>query len=180
MFNKIICCFAFWKTIAFFKKEGVLMVLTLINPAADIALIAIGVSLVLKGIQKKTGVSAFMDEKKAQMNEAKKRMNELMKKTDQKSREELKQLQSEMMQESLAMFQVGMKPMLYSLLIIGPIFLGLGTIYGNTPVNTPFNIPFIAPNGSAYWVWWYIFVSIAFTIVLAIATKAYKKVKAID
>jgi uncharacterized membrane protein (DUF106 family) len=136
------------------------------------AVVVIGISQVLqhKFIDRKR-----MKEQQKEMKEIQKKLNELIKKEDQKSQQEAKKLQGQMMGSMNSMMGKNMKVMLYSMVIILPIFWWLSASYKEAVINLPLSLPFLGTQVN--WFWWYIICSIVLSIVIAVGKKAYEKTR---
>ncbi|MFH1544520.1 MAG: EMC3/TMCO1 family protein [archaeon] len=149
----------------------------LINPAMDIALIAIMITLISIVLQKKLMPRERQKQLQQEMKEKQARMKELMKQTDEKSKNELNEVQQEMMQATSKMMSESMKYMVVSLAIFGSIFFLVVRQYqGATfPVGS-FTIPVINWTFAPYLVW-YILIALVTSLALNGGMKLMEKIR---
>ena len=142
------------------------MSFVLVNPAVDIALIAIAVALVSLVIQRKVMGKAGMKERQKEIKEKGAKIKELMKRDDEQAKNETKRLEKEMLDESMKMMQKSMKHMVIIMVIVIPTFWFLGANYKNAsglPVgNVTLPLLGFIPSSIA----WYIVVGIIAGIIL--------------
>jgi uncharacterized membrane protein (DUF106 family) len=163
----------------------------LFGPAVDIGLLAAGLSIVMRLVQNKFVNRKQMKVRQAEMKKKQKRIKELAQRGDDKSKGEMMELQKEMMADMNEMMQGSMKSMMYTMVLIIPLWWFFGSNYAEVSINLPFAIPFWAAfdwfNPGSWvtfkmfettnWIGWYVLISLIVSIVFSVALKIYDKVK---
>ncbi|MDD5163547.1 MAG: EMC3/TMCO1 family protein [Candidatus ainarchaeum sp.] len=158
--------------------------MVLISPIVDIAIISFFMAIVSQILQRKLIDRKKMKESQEKMKQMQKQMNELLKRGDEKSKLESSRIQNEMLQLMNAQMKGSMKHMLVSLPIFWIVFAAIGAFYIGVQITSPLPLPIIhrnfafeiTPNVS--WLWWYIYCSLAFSVVLSIILNILDKMKA--
>ncbi|MDD5148295.1 MAG: EMC3/TMCO1 family protein [Candidatus ainarchaeum sp.] len=158
--------------------------MVLISPVVDIAIVSFVMAIVSQILQRKFLDRKKMKESQEQIKQMQKRLNELLKKQDEQSKKEAMRLQNEMLQTMNAQMKGSMKHMLISLPIFWIVFAIVGALYLGVMITAPVALPVIHRNFSfeitqtISWLWWYIYCSIIFSIIISIVLKAADLAKA--
>lgn len=127
----------------------------------------------------------------AEMKKKQARIKELMKNSDEKSKKELAQLEKELMEGMSQMMKGSMKSMMFTWLLIIPLWAFFGWNYADVVIPLAIPVPFWAAwdwvNPASWiqfklydttnWIGWYILVSLLTSIVFGIIIKIYDKVR---
>jgi uncharacterized membrane protein (DUF106 family) len=157
--------------------------MVLISPIVDIAIVSFGMAIVSQILQRKLIDRKKTKESQAQMKQMQKQLNELLKHGDEKSKLESARIQNELLKLMNDQMKGSMKHMLVSLPIFWIVFAVIGTVYGNVQINAPLPLPVIHRNLAfeiiqvVSWLWWYIYCSLFFSVILSIILNAFDKMK---
>ncbi len=167
------------------------MSLTVFGPTIDIALVATILAIVLQVFQR-----VFVNQKKLklhqeEMKKKQKRISELTAKNNQQSKQEQDRLQEEVMQHFNEIMPEMFKQLIFSFIVVLPVWQFLQGNYIDTIISLPIPIPFFSAFDffnpiswisfklfeSTNWIGWYILVSIIVGIILSIVLHGYEKIK---
>lgn len=157
--------------------------MALISPQVDIAMIAIGLSIVSQIIQRKVVNRGEMKRKQAEMKGKQNRIKELMKRNDTKSKNELQVLEREMMEAMSTMMKGSMKMMVYSMILFIPTLWFLSSSYGNEVIPLPISIPWFGTESliqlynETNWIGWYVLTSLICSLSFNAIINIYEKIK---
>ena len=163
----------------------------LFGAMVDIALISVGLTLVLQFVQRKFMNRGQMKLQQEEMKRKQKRMKELMQRNDEKAKGELQQLEKEMMEGMNEMMSGSMKQMLFTMVLIIPLWAFFGWNYAEVAIDLPIPVPFFTAFNlfdplswfawqlweQTSWIGWYVLVSLSFSIVLNLIITVFKKVR---
>jgi len=155
----------------------------LIDPATDIVLIAIAMSIVSQVIRRRFVNEKEMKEYQKTMKDRQGKIKGLMGKEDPKSKQELEKLQKEMMEGMGTMMQGSMKMMMVSMAIFIPLFFIVGLFYSEAVIDLPIPIPwlgveqFIELYEQTNWIGWYILNSLVFGILISSLMKVAGRIR---
>ncbi|HLD58466.1 MAG TPA: EMC3/TMCO1 family protein [archaeon] len=155
----------------------------LISPIVDIALVSFAMAIVSQILQRKLIDRKKMKQSQEQMKAMQKQLKELAKQDNEKARQESARIQNEMLKSMNENMKGSMKHMVVSLPIFFVVFAVAGGLYGGQLVHLPFPLPVVHRDFSfeitatVSWLWWYIYCSLAFSIIFSIILKAVDKAK---
>ena len=154
-----------------------------IDPATDIVIIALVMSIVSQLLRRRFVDEQAMKEYQKNMKERQEKMKELMKKEDQKSKQELENMQKEMMEGMSTMMQGNMKMMMVSMGIFIPLFFIVGLFYSEAVIALPIPIPWFGTEQliqlytETSWIGWYVLNSLIFGILINVGVKGFGKIR---
>jgi len=162
--------------------------ITLFNATIDIAVIAGILSIVSKYIQNKYMNHEELKLKQTRIKEKQKKIQELIKKGDEDSKNKLAELEREMMEDAQEIMQGSMKGMMFTMLLIIPLFMFFSWNYSDVVIALPFPVPFFEKfellnpfswiNFKLYhytnWIGWYVLVSLICNLAINIILKIYR------
>lgn len=149
----------------------------LITPIVDIALISFAMAIVSQILQRKLVDRKKMKQTQEQMKAMQKQLQELAKQDNEKAKLESARIQNEMLKLMNESMKGSMKHMVVSLPIFFIVFAFLAGFYAGQLIQAPFPLPVVHRNFSfeitqtISWLWWYIYCSLAFSIIFSIILK---------
>ena len=161
----------------------------IISTLVDIAVASMILVAITKILQSKLIDKEKMKQRQAEMKEKQKQMKELARQDDERSRQQMKQLQGEMLQASTEMMQGNLRYMIISLPLLLVFFGLLRTFYAAEQVALPFALPWFRSfqmfnplswvdftmKNPLGWLAWYVYCSLAVSLVFGIVNKVRKK-----
>ena len=141
------------------------------DPAFEIFLISIVISIASALLNKKLVNQDRMNEIKKRIKDFQARYNEAKNSGNQALIKKLEEEQKEVLGLTKEMMSNSFKPLLYTFLPFMVILFFLSNAYGSA--GNVVTLPVF--NWELTWLWWYILVSVATAIVFEVAYKAYKK-----
>lgn len=144
-----------------------------LDPAIEILLFSIMISIVSALLNKKLVNQDRMTEIKKKIKDFQTRYNEAKKSGDQNLIKKLEEEQKEVLGLTKEMMSNSFKPLLYTFLPFMILLYFLSSAYGS--LGNIMTLPIF--NWELNWLWWYILVSVATAIVFELIYKTYKKSK---
>lgn len=135
----------------------------IINPTADIAIIALLIAVFNIILQLKFGKWKESRRIQKEIKEKNKRLMELLKKGDEKSKKEADELQKQILADTFKPMQNMTKPMLINLAVIVIIWPVIGATYSQAGylISIPWDIPILGAKWG--WLKWYIVTAFVFS-----------------